>query len=73
MSAPLSPEEEFLLSKLGEMLAGFDDAPPVAVLRAALVRLKTQRPEEVAAALPDLRAEVIGLLEAQLREGREKS
>jgi len=69
MAARLTPEEEFLLAKLQAVLAGFDDAPAEGVLRAALVRLRTERPDEVAAALPELRAEVLAGLEALLRLG----
>ena len=70
MSASLTPEGEFLVAKLSGLLAAFDDAPPAAVLREALVRLRTERPEEVATALPELRAEVLGLVEQGLRSLR---
>lgn len=73
MSASLTPEEEFLVAKLSGILAGFDNPPPADVLRAALVRLRTERPDEVAAALPELRAEVLAGLEALLRQNPEES
>lgn len=69
MSLPeeLTPEEEYLLAKLRTILENFDNPPTAAVLRQALIRLRTQRPEEVVAALPELRQEALALLETLLR------
>ena len=67
MSHALTPEEEFLVAKVSAALASFDSPPPAEVLRAAVLRLRTEHPGDVAAAVPRLRAEVLSSLEQGLR------
>lgn len=55
----LTAEEGYAIAKIRDVLATFDDPPAKKLLRVAVLRLRSEQPELIAAALPELRAEIL--------------